>query len=155
MTILHILQALITPVCRPRDARGAAARRAIAAALAALIFAPMPGVAGQEPPDEADEVLQAEELGVSLARIQRRLNNLPDDDDKDVLRLNFYVQVYGRAPQLKLLDGFDVHNGPVPYGAPVHRDLLAAMRPSPQLYPPSIPLVNIAIPGWSWRALQP
>ena len=77
------------------------------------------------------EILEAEELGVSLARIQRRLDRLPDVHDTSVLRLNFYVQVYGRAPELNLFEGFDVHNSPVPYGVPTHDQMMAVMHRNP------------------------
>lgn len=100
------------------------------------------------------EVLDAEDLGVSLARIQRRLDRLPEGDDaRRLLRLNFYVEVYGRAPRLDLFEGFDLHNGPVPYGVPRHNEMLSAMRSDDPLYPPAINLNPIA--GWAWKALQP
>lgn len=99
------------------------------------------------------DVLEAEEMGVSLARIQRRLDSLPSDAEaRNLLRFNYYVQVYARAPPLDLFHGFDIHNSPIPYGAPVHSEMLAVMHPNP-LYPSSISLNPIT--GWAWKALQP
>ena len=40
-----------------------------------------------------------------------------------LLDLNYYLEVYGRAPRLNLLEGFDTHIGPVPFGGPSHADL--------------------------------
>lgn len=100
----------------------------------------------------SSEVLDAEELGVSLARIQRRLERLPDERDPTVLRLDFYVQVYGRAPELNLLEGFDVHNSPIPYGVPMHKEMMAVMHSNP-VYPPAANLNPVA--GWAWRSLRP
>ena len=106
----------------------------------------------QDATPQAPEVLEAEELGVSLARIQRRLDRLPDESDPNTLRLNFYVQVYGRAPELNLFEGFDLHNSPVPYGVPLHNEMMAVMHPNP-LYPPAVNLNTVA--GWAWRGLRP
>ena len=69
-----------------------------------------------------------------------------------LLRLNYYVRVYAKAPRLNFLNGFDVHNSPVPYGVPMHSDMLKMMSPNP-LYPPAANLGSIL--GWSWRAIRP
>ena len=79
-------------------------------------------------------------------------NALPDEGDTDVLRLNFYVQVYGRAPELNLLESFDVHNSPIPYGVPLHNEMMAVMHRNP-VYPPAVRLGPVA--GWAWRSLRP
>jgi hypothetical protein len=98
-------------------------------------------------------VLDAEDLGVSLARIQRKLDRLPDGAQaRSLLRLNYYVQVYAKAPPLTLFRGFDVHNGPVPYGTPMHNDMLNVMHPN-ELYPSAVNLNPVL--GWAWRGLKP
>lgn len=122
-------------------------RRAIIA-LALLIFAASgSAAAAQDPSDQA--TLEAEELGVSLARIKHKLDRLPDDiETRSLLRLNFYIEVYARTPQLSYFQGFDLHNSPVPYGPPTHDQLLAVMRTGdPQLTTPAINFNNII--GWA------
>lgn len=99
------------------------------------------------------DILAAEDLGISLARIQNRLDTLPSDPNaRSILRLNYYVQVYGRTPPLDLFLDFDIHNAPIPYGAPVHNELLAVMHSNP-LYPSAVSLNPIA--GWAWKSLRP
>ena len=49
-------------------------------------------------------------------------------------------------PRIDLVQGFDVHNGPVPYGAPTHAELLAVM--SPREFRPAVAKLNSII-GWS------
>ena len=101
----------------------------------------------QDTPEQA--TLDAEELGVSLARIKQKLERLPDDmEARSLLRLNFYVQVYARTPQLNYFEGFDLHNSPVPYGPPTHEQLLAIMRSGePRLSGPVMNLNNVI--GWA------
>ncbi len=94
--------------------------------------------------ETAPEILEAEDLGISLARIQRRLDRIPDQQKaRRLLRLHYVVQVYAKAPRRNLLNGFDVHNGPIPSGVPMHSDMLRMMNPNP-LYPPAATL------GWGW-----
>ena len=101
----------------------------------------------QDTPEQA--TLEAEELGVSLARIKQKLERLPDDmEARSLLRLNFYIQVYARTPQLDYFEGFDLHNSPVPYGPPTHEQLLAIMRSGePRLTGPTMNLNNVI--GWA------
>ena len=101
----------------------------------------------------AGAVLDAEDLGISLARIQRKLDRLPDGQEaRSLLRLNYYVQVYAKAPPRTLFQGFDLHNSPIPYGVPLHREMLSVMRPN-ALYPSAANLTPIL--GWAWRGLRP
>jgi len=123
-------------------------RAIIALTLFVLIFTPSGGLAAAQDTSER-AVLEAEELGVSLARIKHKLEQLPEDmEARNLLRLNFYVQVYARAPQLNYFEGFDLHNSPVPSGPPSHDQLLAVMRSGePQLTGPAINLNNVV--GWA------
>lgn len=103
--------------------------------------------------ESAPEVLAAEDLGISLARIQRRLDKLPEGQEaRNLLRLNYYIQVYAKAPRLELFKGFDLHNSPIPYGVPTHTEMLRMMNPNP-LYPTAVNLNPLI--GWTRRALQP
>ena len=87
-----------------------------------LVFAvSAPAVAAQE---VAAEPLPAVELPVNLERLKRKLATLPATDEaRSILKLNFYLEVYARAPRNNPLLGFDLHTGPVPFGGPSHADM--------------------------------
>lgn len=98
---------------------------------------------------DADAPLEAVDLPVSLERIKRQLDRLPlAKSEQDVLRLSFYVRVYGRAPKVNVFEGFDVHNGPVPYGTPTHATMRDITTPV-EFSAPAINLGNVL--GWAWR----
>jgi len=92
-------------------------------------------------------------LGVSLDRIQRGLR-VTESREKakqagHALRLEFQVQVYGRAPKIEVLKGVDLFNGPVPGTAPTHRQFIEHV--TPQIYrAPGLPLSAAAF----WLANQ-
>ena len=74
--------------------------------------------------------LPAVELPVNLERLKRRLAALPSsEDERTLLKLNFYVDVYGRAPRIDPLEGFDIHTGLVPHGSPSHADMMSQSTP--------------------------
>ena len=90
--------------------------------------------------------------GDALERIKRQLDRLPPTHtERSVLRLSYYIEVYGRLPRIDLVQGFDVHNGPVPYGAPTHAELLAVM--SPRELRPAVAKLNSII-GWTFKSLN-
>ena len=74
------------------------------------------------------DLLHAEELPVSLARIRRKLEEAPPSHTF-LLRLEVYVEVVGKAPAFHIFEGFDLHTGPVPYGAPTHSDMMRHVTP--------------------------
>ncbi len=96
----------------------------------------------------------AEELPVSLDRITRQLDRLPlTHEERSVLRLSYYIQVYARSPRIDVVQGFDLHNGPVPYGAPTHAELLAVM--SPREFQPAVARLNRIVGGTFKRLNAP
>ncbi len=101
----------------------------------------------------SDSQIDVTKLGVSLERIQRGLR-LSESREKEkqagaALRLEFQVQVYGRAPKVELLKGVDLFNGPVPGSAPTHRQFIEHV--TPQIYrQPGLPLSAVAF----WLANQ-
>ncbi len=100
--------------------------------------------------------LPAAKLPVSLERIKRRLDRLtPTHEERSLLRLSDYIEVYGRLPRIDLVQGFDVHNGPVPYGAPTHAELLAELLAvmSPREFRPAVAKLNSII-GWTFESLN-
>ncbi len=96
--------------------------------------------------------LPEEELPVSLERIKQQLDRLPPThEERSLLRLSYYVEVYGRLPRIDLVQGFDVHNGPVPFGVPTDAELLAIM--SPREFRPAVAKLNSII-GWTFKSLN-
>ena len=70
-------------------------------------------------------------LPVDLDRIQRKLRQTTIREESDgPLRLRYVVDVYGIAPRIELFSDKDnLILGPVPYGAPTHRDMLQMITP--------------------------
>ena len=98
---------------------------AIGLAAPAAVSAQAPGPAGEA---SAFEVL---ELPVSVSRIKDRMSALPEvDETRSPLRLNYRVNVYGRAPAIELLQDFIVlDTAPAAYGSPTHSEMLEVMTP--------------------------
>ena len=94
---------------------------------------------------EQADPLPAEELPASLERIKRKQAQV-GPAQSSLLRLDYYVEVYGRAPKIDVLQDFDVHSGPVPYGAPTHAGLLGLIPPESRT-PPLLLLPEIDIIG--------
>lgn len=69
-------------------------------------------------------------LPVNLERIQRQLQQTTVREERDGLNLRYMVDVYGKAPQIELFTKQDnLQSGPVPYGAPTHREMIEAVTP--------------------------
>lgn len=94
--------------------------------------------------------IDATKLGVSLDRIRRELRqaDAAENTGDSPLKLAFTVEVYGTAPKIDLLRGFPL-TGPVPYGAPTHREVLEFLTPQ-EFRSPVIPFSAIAY----WAAQQ-
>ena len=97
-----------------------------------------PASVGASGADEAG--LDAFRLPVSVERIKRRLEALPLDDQRLVLRLTERVDVYARELALKILHDFNVKSwasplggrtgGAIAYGSPTHNEMMQAMTPA-------------------------
>jgi len=70
-------------------------------------------------------------LPINIERIRRELNvALSDHEQREGLNLRYQIEVFGRAPAIKLFTAADnLKNGPVPYGAPTHREMVDQMTP--------------------------
>ena len=97
----------------------------------------------QEAANEA--TAETEALGVSFDRIKYKLDALPERDEVgDLLQLDFYVEVYGRAPEIDYFQDFDLENSPIADGVPMTDELMKAMTAGdPPLVPPAINLGNL------------
>ena len=88
---------------------------------------------GAEPSKRAETGttgIDVDRLPLDLGRIQRELRHAPDSEVREGLKLRYFLQIYGTAPQLKLFtDADNLVHGPVPYGAPTHQEMLNVMTP--------------------------
>jgi hypothetical protein len=68
---------------------------------------------------------------VSLERIKRRMaaTERTQEGRRGLLDLNFYVDVYARAPAIEFLQNFDLNSEAVSYGAPTHTEMLEVATP--------------------------
>lgn len=79
---------------------------------------------------EAQEPLDVSRLPIDLQRIQRELRQSVTRDESENLKLRFTVDVFGQAPPLVIFGPEDnLFTGPVPYGAPSHRELVNQVTP--------------------------
>ena len=99
--------------------------------------------AAQEATDDASA--ETEALGVSFDRIKDKLDTLPERDEvSNLLQLDFYVEVYARAPEIDYFQGFDLVNSPIADGVPMTDELQEAMTAGdPPLVPPAMNLSNL------------
>ena len=59
-----------------------------------------------------------------------------------LLRLEYRLSVYGVAPEIELLQGFDTQHGAVPFGGPTHADFIDMWEPK-EFKAPTIPLMPL------------
>ena len=93
------------------------------------VLAVLVGVGLQARP-EAQGTVDVSRLPLNLDRIQRGLRQSAIREERDGLNLRYVIDVYGQAPPLVLFGPEDnLVYGPVPYGAPTHRDMIEHVTP--------------------------
>ncbi|MBQ02949.1 MAG: hypothetical protein FI737_14845 [SAR202 cluster bacterium] len=123
-------------------------QRAIVSVVAILLVSPCLRV-DAAPQEGTVAPLQAVELPVNLERLKRKLAALPaTDEERSLLKLNFYLEVYARAPRINPLEGFDIHTGPVPFGGPSDTDMRALWTPR-EFSTPAADLGSVL--GWIFK----
>jgi hypothetical protein len=86
----------------------------------------------QNPAPSAQEqpAIDVNRLPIDVGRIQRELRQSAERDENEGLRLRYFVDVYGQAPPLVIFGPEDnLVDGPVPYGAPTHREMVNQNTP--------------------------
>ena len=70
-------------------------------------------------------------LPVNLQRIQRELaQSTREREERDGVNLRYVIDVFGQAPPIEIFTREDnLINGPVPYGAPTHKEMIYMMTP--------------------------
>ncbi len=110
-----------------------------------------PAQAGDQRPRVTPAAADVDALPFSLARIKRELAEAPPLV-QDVLRLHYYIEVYGKRRELDILGDFDLVHGPVRYGAPTHREFLDLVTPQEFRAPPAdLTVLTTAIIKWLTR----
>jgi hypothetical protein len=95
------------------------------------------GLAGSAPAQQgssqmapASAAIDVSRLPLDLERIQRELRQSTLTEQRDGLSLRYQIEVYGRAPEITLFVPEDnLTTGPVPYGAPTHREMIEHVTP--------------------------
>lgn len=107
--------------------------------------------AGSSTGPRTEQALDIDKLPVSVVRVRNRLSTLPPYDPEGGLRLNFFVDVYGKAPGLDLFTGIDLSGrGAVQYGPMTHAEFLEFVTPKAFRAPVmDLSSVMFAAAGWA------
>ena len=93
--------------------------------------APQPPAAPASTGQAQQRAVEASRLPVNLRRIQRELaQSTREREERNGVNLRYIIDVFGQAPPIELFTPEDnLLNGPVPYGAPTHREMLYMITP--------------------------
>ena len=70
------------------------------------------------------------QLPIDLDRVQRKLQQSSVREEREGLNLRYIIEVFGQAPALVVFTKEDnLVNGPVPHGAPTHREMIEHVTP--------------------------
>lgn len=79
---------------------------------------------------QAQGTVDVSRLPLNLDRIQRGLRQSAIREERQGLNIRYVVDVYGQAPPLVIFRSEDnLVYGPVPYGAPTHKEILELVTP--------------------------
>lgn len=79
---------------------------------------------------EQQPAVDINRLPIDVGRIQRELRLSTERNENEGLQLRYFVDVYGQAPPLVIFGPEDnLVDGPVPYGAPTHREMVNQNTP--------------------------
>ncbi len=69
-------------------------------------------------------------LPIDLAKITRQLRQTAATESHNGLHIRYTIDVYGAAPRIEFFTKQDnLQTGPVPYGAPTHRQMINQVTP--------------------------
>lgn len=69
-------------------------------------------------------------LPIDLAKVTRELRQSAASESRNGLHLRYMLNVYGQAPRIEIFTKQDnLETGPVPYGAPSHREMVDHVTP--------------------------
>jgi hypothetical protein len=107
-----------------------------------------PQVPATQAAPSSKDVPDINALGVSFDRIKQLLGEKKPTDDKNGLKLNYYVEVVALAPRLQLFTREELApgGGVVPWGAPTHADIVNMLTPI-EFRSPRVDVSSLAILG--------
>ena len=89
-----------------------------------------PQTSGQQAVARNQPELNVERLPLNIARLQRKLKESVEREERDGLRIRYTIDVVALAPPIKLVTPEDnVRFTPAPYGGPTHREMLDLVTP--------------------------
>jgi len=92
-----------------------------------LIIGAAQAAAAQQAPVD---VVDVSRLPLDLSKITRALRQTSSTESRNGLHIRYTIDVYGTAPRIELFTKEDnLASGPVPYGAPTHRDMINQVTP--------------------------
>ena len=101
--------------------------------LIVLLLAPAAATAQEaRPASPAQEqpAVDVNRLPIDVGRIQSELRQSAERNENEGLRLRYFIDVYGQAPPIVIFGPEDnLVDGPVPYGAPTHREMINQNTP--------------------------
>ena len=79
---------------------------------------------------QAQTVVDVSRLPVNLERIERALRQSAVHEEREGLHIRYVVDVFAQAPSIVIFTREDnLATGPVPYGAPTHREIVNQITP--------------------------
>ena len=69
-------------------------------------------------------------LPLDLTKVTRELRQSSATESRSGLNIRYRIDVYGQAPRIEIFNREDnLAHGPVPYGAPSHREMIEHVTP--------------------------
>jgi hypothetical protein len=101
----------------------------LAFGLSSGAWAQQPAEQNQREQGKQDNKVDVDQLPLNLNRVQRQLQQSGERQDGSGLNLRFFIAVYAAAPPIQLFTQRDNLQGPAPYGAPTHKDMMQITIP--------------------------
>lgn len=120
-----------------------------------LIGQPVPETrpSAGEPAEQAPPTSgQTDDWPLSVSRVRSLLEREEARErtrSSDELRLNYYIEVYGKSARIDVLKGFDFTSGAVQYGGMTHREFLDLTTPQ-AFRSPTMSLSSLAFAAAQW-----
>jgi hypothetical protein len=84
------------------------------------------------------EGIDVSRLPLNFERLERNLRISTSTEERDGLNIRYLIQIYGQAPPIIVWRKEDnLVYGPVPYGAPTHREIIEHITPREYRSPPA------------------
>src|SRR5437868_741892 len=100
---------------RTRHGRMALAAAILMVGMSLPAFAQSNPPQGSHRPETGTSGVDVDRLPLDLGRLQRELRRSPDSESRESLKLRYFLQIYGTAPELKIFtDADNLVHGPVP-----------------------------------------